>query len=203
MNRITAGSRIEKGDNSALAKLRNNLRACLEVLKDNENYEHEINASSNVERVVDRLPMHMQIEWVKKVPKIRDETKLNPTLEHVMELIEGQLRRMNDPQYGHILTAKRKPLDNKNSKYNDPNASKGKISKSPPSNQISTLVTNFEASNPCPCCKGKHLLINCNSFAKKTPEERWEIVKVSKGLPFMLNPRPHERPVQIDDHMRM
>ena len=36
LNRITAGSR--KGDNSALAKLRNSLRACLEVLKDNENY---------------------------------------------------------------------------------------------------------------------------------------------------------------------
>ena len=49
LNRITAGSRIEKGDNSAHAKLRNNLRACLEVLKENENYEHEINASSNVE----------------------------------------------------------------------------------------------------------------------------------------------------------
>ena len=106
MNRITACSRIEKRDNSALGKLRNNLRACLEVLKDNENYEHEINASSNVERVVDRLPMHMQIEWVKKVPKMRDETKLNPTLEHVMELIEGQVRRMNVPLYGHILTAK-------------------------------------------------------------------------------------------------
>ena len=130
----------------------------------------------------------MQIEWVKKVPKIRDETKLNPTLEHVMELIQEQLRRMNDPQYGHILTAKRKPFDNKNSKYNDPNASKGKISKSPPSNQISTLVTNFEASNPCPCCKGNHLLINCNSFAKKTPEERWEIVKVSKLCHLCLTP---------------
>ena len=46
--------------------------------------------------------MHMQIEWVKKVPKIRDETKLNPTLEHVMDLIENQLKIMNDPQYGHI-----------------------------------------------------------------------------------------------------
>ena len=69
--------------------------------------------------------MHMQIEWVKKVPKIRDETKLNPTLDHVMELVEGQLRRTNDPQYGHTLTAKRKPLDNKSSKYNDPNVSRG------------------------------------------------------------------------------
>ena len=178
LKRVTVGPRIEKGDSGALAKLRNNLRACLEVLKDNKSYEHEINASSNVKRVVDRLPMHMQIEWVKKVPKIRDETKLNPTLEHVMDLIENQLKIMNDPQYGHILTAKRKPLDNKSSKCNDPSMSSK--TKSPPSNHISTLATNLEASNACPCCKGKHLLINCDLFAKKTPEERWEIVKVSR-----------------------
>ena len=68
LKRVTVGPRIEKGDSGALAKLRNNLRACLEVLKDNKRYEHEINASSNVERVMDRLPMHMQIEWVKKGP---------------------------------------------------------------------------------------------------------------------------------------
>ena len=70
LNRITAGSRIEKGDNSALAKLRNNLRAGLEVLKDKENSKHEINASSKIEQVIDHLPIHMQIQWVKKVPKI-------------------------------------------------------------------------------------------------------------------------------------
>ena len=83
---------------------------------------------------MDRLPMHMQIEWVKKVPKIRDETKLNPTLEHVMDLIENQLKIMNDPQYGDILTAKRKPLDNKSSKCNDRSISSK--TKSPPSNHI-------------------------------------------------------------------
>ncbi|CAB3997598.1 Hypothetical predicted protein, partial [Paramuricea clavata] len=168
LKRVTVGPRIERGDNNSLAKLRNNLRSCLEVLKDNENYKHEINASSNVERVVDRLPMHMQIEWVKKLPKIRDETKLNPTLQHVLELVERQLRIMNDPQYGHILTTKRKPIDPKN-----------KLPKPPPKpplqNQISTLTTNLENSGLCPCCKGKHSLTNCDSFVKKTPEERWEI----------------------------
>ena len=170
LKRVTVGPRIERGYNNSLAKLRNNLRSCLEVLKDNENYKHEINASSNVERVVDRLPMHMQIEWVKKVPKIRDETKLNPTLQHVLELVERQLRIMNDPQYGHILTTKRKPIDPKN-----------KLPKPPPKpplqNQISTLTTNLENSGLCPCCKGKHSLTNCESFVKKTPEERWEIIK--------------------------
>ena len=114
--------------------------------------------------------MHMQIEWVKKVPKIRDETKLNPTLQHILELVERQLRIMNDPQYGHILTTKRKPIDPKN-----------KLPKPPPKpplqNQISTLTTNLENSGLCPCCKGKHSLTNCESFVKKTPEERWEIVK--------------------------
>ena len=39
LNRITAGrAGSRKGDNSGLAKLRNSLRVCLEVLKDNENY---------------------------------------------------------------------------------------------------------------------------------------------------------------------
>lgn len=143
LTRITSGPRIEKGDKDALTKLRNNLRAGLEVLKDNENYEHEINASSNVERVIDRLPMHMQIGWVKKVPKIRDETKLNPTLQHVMEFVERQLRSMNDPQYGHILTAKKKPIDGNNFKRNNPNVSSKKPLDPALSKPISTLTTNL------------------------------------------------------------
>ena len=101
--------------------------------------------------------MHMQIEWVKKVPKIRDETELNPTLRHVMELIETQLKIMNDPQYGHILTTKRKPPDDKVSKNNNNSnsSSKGKSYKPPPLDPISTLTTDFESVHSLSLLQGQ------------------------------------------------
>ena len=55
LKRVTVRPRMEKGDTSTFIMLRNNLRACLEVLKENENDEYEINVSANVERVIDRL----------------------------------------------------------------------------------------------------------------------------------------------------
>lgn len=111
----------------------------------------------------------------KKVPKICDETKLNPTLHHVLEIVEKQLRIMNDSQHGHSLMTKRKPLDSKN-----------KPLKQLPSNQISTMAMDFRGSNLCPCGKGKHSLTNSESFVKKTPEGRWKIVKKCQLCPLCL-----------------
>lgn len=181
IKRITEGSRIESGDKDALTKLRNHLRTCLKVLHHNAKYRYEINASANIERVIDRLPYHMQIDWAKKVPKLRDETDTGPDLSHVFDLVNKQVRIMNDPQFGHLatrikpsgLTARQvKPIAPPNS--------------SNPLRQLSTLTTNVEEDTaaqveaPCPCCTGRHLLRHCKAFESKSVEQRWELVKERK-----------------------
>ena len=69
IRQITEGPRIESGDKDALIKLRNHLRTCLKVLSHNESYRHEINASANIVRVIDRLPYYMQMPGQKRSPR--------------------------------------------------------------------------------------------------------------------------------------
>ena len=170
LQKVTQGPRIDKGDKQALTSLENQLRNCLKVLNSNERYIHEMNASSNIERLVDRLPQHMQIDWAKQVPKIRDESPAGPSLNHLLELLNKQLRIMNDPQFGHIVT-------------------KTKSTKTPeqptplPRRHIPTLATSIDAKNDaaldkkCPCCHKDHLLKECDAFEGKAIEERWQLVK--------------------------
>ena len=180
IRRITEGPRIESGDKDDLIKLRNHLRTCLNVLSHNESYRHEINASANIERVIDRLPYHMQMDWAKKVPKVRDETTTGPDLSHVFDLVNRQVRIMNDPQFGHMATRPKASLS----------ASKQGRQAAFPSNsnplwQLSTMATSEEDTEdqlaaPCPCCAERHLLKLCKVFERKSVEERWEIVKERK-----------------------
>ena len=188
LERITVEPRIEKGDDSFLTKLRNNLRGCLDVLRDNKKYEHEINNSSDIELVIDRLPTYMQMEWAKGVSKIRRETESGPTLRHVLEFLNKRLKIMKDPQYGYIFSTKRKPIHSNDSKSNGSNSSlKNKFSRPPP--EIYTMTTNVDVLNTCHCCGGKHSLINCQTFAEITPENRWQIVRTSRLCPLLWGTR--------------
>lgn len=180
IRRITEGPRIESGDKEALIKLRNHLRTCLKVLRHNESYRHEINASANIERVIDRLPYHMQMDWAKKVPKVRDETATGPDLSHVFDLVNRQVRIMNDPQFGHLATRSKAsvsaPKQGRQAALSN---------NSNPLRQLSTMATSVEDTEaqlaaPCPCCTERHLLKHCKVFERKSVEERWEIVKERK-----------------------
>ena len=66
IKQITDGPRIERGDKQSLTKLENRLRTCLKALQHNKGYVHEMNASTNIERVIERLPSNMQIDWARK-----------------------------------------------------------------------------------------------------------------------------------------
>lgn len=144
-----------------------------------------MNASTNIERVVERLPTHMQIDWAKKAPKIRDETENGPDLRHVLSLVTKQLRVMNDPQFGHIVTK------------TNASSSATKLGKTPvqsnvftsfPRRNIATMVTDTDVksrrsedeSKWCPCCNGRHNLTKCEQFEKISLDERWKMVKELK-----------------------
>ena len=180
IKQITEGPRIESGDRDSLINLRNHLRTCPKVLSHNESYCHEINASANIVRVIDRLPYYMQMDWAKKVPKVRDETGTGPDLSHVFDLVNRQVRIMNDPQFGHLATRSKASVSapKQGRQAALPNNSN-------PLRQLSTVATSVEDTKdqlaaPCPCCTEKHLLKHCKVFGRKSVEERWEIVKERK-----------------------
>jgi hypothetical protein len=186
LKRFTEGPSINRGDKSALTKLRNHLRACIEELKHDRKYSHEKNASTNIDRVVDRLPPHLQVEWAKRVPKMRDKMEYGPDLGHILTFVEEQVKIMSDPQFGHIMTRSKATLA-------FPTTKKGKTSNLPTKDSyqnhrrdMSTLATDFdvktdrkpaEGSVACPCCNGRHLLKDCHTFVKKTLDDRWGLVK--------------------------
>ncbi|KAK3726555.1 hypothetical protein QZH41_001957 [Actinostola sp. cb2023] len=113
---------------------------------------------------------HMQIEWAKRVPEIRYKTPAGLSLNHILESLNKQLRMMNDPQFGHIVT-------------------RAKTTKTPerptplPRRHIPTMATSIAArSNPaqdreCLCCHKEHPLKKCDAFEKRAIEERWQLVK--------------------------
>jgi hypothetical protein len=184
IKQITDGLRIERGDKQSLTRLETQLRTCLKALQHNKGYVHEMNASTNIERVIERLPTHMQIDWAKKAPKIRDETENGPDLRHVLSLVTKQLRVINDPQFGHIVT--KTNASSSAIKLGGKTPVQSKVFPSFPRRNIATMVTDTDVksrrseneSNCCPCCDGRHNLTKCEKFGKKlSPDERWNIVK--------------------------
>ena len=176
IKRITDGPRIERGNKTALTKLRNNLQTVIKALRHNQKYLYEMNACNNIERVIDRLPLHMQIEWAKGVPRIRDETDTGPDLTHIFSLVDKQVKIMNDPQFGHIMSHQASSSSMKPGKMST--ATKSITSYRKP---LATMATDVKKERkPCFCCKSHHDLKDCEVFSKKSTEERWALVKEQK-----------------------
>ncbi|KAL9977579.1 hypothetical protein ACROYT_G014998 [Oculina patagonica] len=188
IRKITEGPRIENGDKDGLTTLRNHLRTCLKALENNKKYQHEINASSNIEKVIERLPNHLQMDWAKKVPKLRDETDSGPNLTHVFELVSKQVRIMSDPQFGHLTTKVRttSPVMKQERSAALPKRYFNGL------RQLSTMATSMgeetEGRETCPCCHQKHLLKDCPMFERKNVEERWQLVQARKLCHVCLVP---------------
>ena len=179
LRNIIEGPRIEKGDKSAMIQLRNDLRSCIKVLSDNEDFAHELNASCNLEKIIERLPIVIQFDWAKRVPKISAKVVKGPNMTHILDLIQEQVDIMSHPVFGAIMTSKKN--GGNSYKKTQPEVRKNDA----PPRQVSTLNTDVDvnkASVPskCPCCNGTHVLSKCQKFMQASIRDRWLLVKEHK-----------------------
>ena len=90
VNKVTRGGLIKDGEGEKLLQLARDMENC-EINLTQLGCESEINAQSNLEKIVMRLPRYLQADWAKEAYVMFERGKL-PTFKHLSEYITKKRR---------------------------------------------------------------------------------------------------------------
>ena len=149
MDKVLQRQQLKARDATALQKFADDLRACKVTLDAlGQSYADEMNTSTIMTLIVDRLPSYLQDRWRTRVQQIR--TLKRPTFKDLVEFTERAAEEANDPVYGQ-LGAER--------------TTRG----------TSAFMTNMplsQSQRQCQACNENHSIFHCQVFRSMKPTER-------------------------------
>ena len=164
IDRVTKGGLIRDGDGEQL----------LQLARDMENYEinltqlgceSEINAQSNLERIVTRLPRNMQAEWAKEAFVLLEKGKI-PTFKNLTSFVTLKAK-LASSAFGKLIGSR--PQEDRYSK---------------PKRTFQGSSFTAEGGLKMPTCyhckKSGHLIERCFSFRKESLKAREDVVRKEK-----------------------
>jgi hypothetical protein len=164
IDKVTKGGLIRDGDSEKLLQLARDMENC-QINLTQLGCESEINAQSNLERIVARLPRYIQAEWAKEAFALLEKGKI-PTFKNLTSFVTLKAK-LASSAFGKLIGAK--PQDDKypRSKRNPQGASfaaEGGLK----------ILTCYH------CKKTGHLLERCFSFRKEPLNIRRDVVRNEK-----------------------
>ena len=182
---VTDGPKIRPGDNAALLALSDKIENCCWAMSELRSYE--LDCTTNLRHIYDRLPGHLQGKWRKTAMLYRERSGgREPDLKELSKFITAQSQIENDPVYGRKSESQTKFSVGRN-----PNK-KALEERAGPA--ISTLATevrtqenggnqgtkkpvtaseqgsnggNRNQGEHCKVCKGAHAISKCSVFLSK------------------------------------
>ena len=171
VNKVTNGGLIKDGEGEKLLQLARDMENC-EINLTQLGCESEINAQSNLEKIIMRLPRYLQADWAKEA-YVMFERGMLPTFKHLSEYITKKAKLANS-SFGQLIGMK--PQDDGN-----------------PRNKRTSGGTSFtthgtekktkdELNNiKCYYCKKTgHTLVRCYAFRNQPLEERRQLIRKEK-----------------------
>ena len=171
VKKVTTGNAIKGNDAKGLQHYADELRQCLEILTSVSKVA-EMDNQTNLVKVVERLPYHMQCKWRSKVRKVKVERQRLPNFHDLVCFIEITAEEMNDPVFGasvvHVNERSHPGKDNKTGKSKQ--------------RDVYNAETRKESHMyKCEVChQGQHPLHKCDKFKAMSVEKRNEYVRVNR-----------------------
>ncbi|GAA50249.1 WDFY family member 4, partial [Clonorchis sinensis] len=163
---ILVGGPIAAEDNDALKKLVREMDSC-EIALTKMGYIAALNCSTNLKRIVMRLPRHLQREWAKVADNILHEPK-EPSIPKLTQFLERNLSAVTN-MYGQLAGGANRVF----SRGVDDISRRGKLPRSH-FNAVASKALIF------PVCTALHSLCNCAAFQAKSPEEKLQALRERK-----------------------
>ena len=135
---VVSSPKIGNGDCAALLALSDKLQNCCWAMI--ELQSNELDCTTNLPQIFDRLPDRLQAKWRKSVKLYRERTGGNkPSLKELSAFITGESQTENDPVYGRP--------NNPTTRVSSGNRSKKSpfMSKSADGTPITTMATDVLA----------------------------------------------------------
>ncbi len=184
ISKVKDGPPIKSGDSKSLLKFSDELLACTATLQSICRL-YEVNSTSNIEAVAERLPYQMKINWMERATKITDKQDREPSFKDFAMFVKEKARVLSNPRYESLLTPRKmaKTLtvqcadQSSNNQVGSSNTSRSQV--------LSTQVKESNATSPAPkppfCfkCRGDHYINHCTEFTKMSPDERLRFVRES------------------------
>ena len=149
IDKVLQHQQLKARDAAALQKFADDLRACKVTLDAlGQSYTDEMNTSTIMTHIVDRLPSYLQDRWRTCVQQIRASKR--PTFNDQVEFTERAAEEANDPLYGQLGPER---------------TTRG----------TSTFMTNTPLSHSqrqCQACNENHSIFHCQAFKSMKPTER-------------------------------
>ena len=96
---VTDGPKIRPGDNAALLALSDKIENCCWAMSELQSCE--LDCTTNLRHIYDRLPGHLQGKWRKTAMSYREKSGgREPDLKELSKVITAQSQIENDPVYG-------------------------------------------------------------------------------------------------------
>ena len=166
INKVTKGGVIRDGESEKLLQLAMDMENC-QINLTQLGFESEINAQSNLEKIVSRLPRYLQANWAKEAFAILEKGKV-PTFLNLTSFIIAKAK-LAGSAFGQLIGSK--PQEDKQPQ-------KFRTRKPPGSSYVTQGELNILS---CYFCKKVgHLLEKCYSFRSQNFESRKEFVLKEK-----------------------
>ena len=180
VSKPTEGPPLKPSDRSGLLAFADQLKNCEHTLE-SIGYLDEINSADNLRRIVQRLPFHLRTKFVEVADSIQQSGK-RPTIRDISKFVAVKARAANNPVFGSVIDV------SPDSKRGGTRQTSNARTSVPPPNRVTTLNTqgmsdqqrNLPSSgsgHACPVCFGNHVMKKCQSFAKKSFEDRLKIMR--------------------------
>ena len=164
IDKVTKGGLIRDGDSEELLQLARDMENC-KINLTQLGCESEINAQSNLERIVARLPRYIQAEWTKEAFALLEKWKI-PTFKNLTSSVTLKAK-LASSAFGKLIGAK--PQDDKYPK-----------SKRNPQGASFAAEGGLKILTCYHCKKTGRLLERCFSFRKEPLNVRKDVVRNEK-----------------------
>ena len=181
---------IKPNDVKALVKLADDMRKCQNVLRELR-FSSDLDSTGTLENIMDRLPEHLQNQWVKRSSQILEDRR-DPTFNDLTLFVEQDAKYANS-KFGQYISEKRGAASSKSKTHDNYFKSKDKKKQN-----VTTLATStsggetsaarLEAASTCTststrlqkkcaqCDRTGHYLATCFRFKKLSLQEKQDTV---------------------------
>ena len=193
---VLRGPRLREGDSEALLTLSDKIENCCHAME--ELNSSELDCTTNVKQMYDRLPDYLQAKWRKSVRMFRDKTGgREPTLKDFSYFISTESLAENDPVYRRSNSTPVKVKADASKKF----AFQPRFTDSM---RVTTLATDVSKPKPtdlkyssikdmCKVCKGSHETRKCPVFLAKSVNWRRRFSKFNALCYRCLSPSHLQR----------
>jgi hypothetical protein len=171
ISKVIKGGSIKDGESGKLLELARDMENC-QINLTQLGCESEINAQSNLEKIVTRLPRYLQADWAKEAYILLENNK-TPTFQHLTNYITKKAKR-DSRAYGQLIGSR--PPDDQ--KLRNRKGSSGTSFTTHGSNENSKDEHNRVKCHYCK--KNGHTVDRCYTFRSRSFEDKKQLIRKEK-----------------------